>query len=193
MKRLFAAMLALVAAMAISSSASANPPIHWTVEQLKWRTQVSGTNAQGYVDSLTASIQGAVGTTGSIDTTVWFPTSKIAVPVDGTTNTTAQGLFKVWISNPSIGVFTSTDTLFIAMETSPDGVTPIPNTTFSNMVVTTAGDDGVSLHFQEDSDAGNLNVFCAPYIRFRVRSDGNTGAIVPSAEIRIAFPTAWDN
>lgn len=181
MKRLFVA-LGLVLCAASFASVSSAEVVKWRTENLKWRT--SAANTAGFVDSLTASINGAVQT---VDTTAAFSMDRLMVPHDGAVNTTAYGLFKVWISAP---LFTSVDTLFIAMETSPDAVNWSTNASFSNMVVGTAGDEAVQLHFQGDTDAGVLNAWGAPFIRFRVRADGNTGSIAAASEIRITYPSA---
>ena len=183
MKRFVGAALctALLLVAAIPSATVAGNK--WRPVDVDWRT--SAVSVAGFVDSSTASINGALQT---VDTTEWIPTQEFDLTGvgAGAVNTTAYGGIKVWIYGTT---FTSVDTLFIAMETSPDAVSPIGNTTFSNMVATTAGDDAVSIHIQADSDAGNLNLWGAPFVRFRVRADGNTGALIANAKIRIAVPT----
>lgn len=182
MKRLLAA-LAIACAVGWITPASAELT-QWRTEVLKFRT--SAANTQGFVDSTQATVNHYLQTTATVDTTVAFDMSRVFLPTESVVNTTVHGLFKVWVSAPT---FTSIDTIFIAMETSPDGTNWIPNTTFANMIVTTAGDEAAGLHFQADSDAGNLNAWCAPYVRFRIRCDGNSGATAFDTQLRITFPS----
>jgi len=185
MKRFLGACAVLVAATLAFSAAPADAQsntVPGTPIRLNWRT--SAANTAGYIDSSTASINGAIGTTGTIDTTVAFSTAGFAW-VNGLQGATAHGAFRIAFTSSAN---TSTDTLFVAVESSPDGTVWCTNSTFVGLVGV-SGEEYLSGVVTADNDlqgtAGAGTIWMQPYLRLRVRADGNTGALFPTAKVWI--------
>ena len=190
MKRFLGACAVLVAATLAFSAAPADAQsVLWGRQQLKFRTQVAAQNSLGYLDSLTASINGAIGTTGTIDTTVAFSTADFGWQ-NGTGNGTAHGAFRVALVG---SVNTQTDTIFVAVESSADGTTWCTNGTFVGLVGV-SGEEYLSGIVTADADlqgtVGAGTVWMQPYLRLRVRADGNTAASFLGAKCYIIYPKA---
>lgn len=173
-KRFLTALLAAALCVGVFGVADARKLV--TVNGV-WRT--SAANERGYVDSTTASINGAVQT---VDT-LYFDISDIA-PDAGSVNTTAWGCMRLSFMAPTN---TSVDTLFFATEPIIGGVA-IPSTSFSNAIAVTAGDKVISAAITCDADAVIPNLAWVTSVRFRVRADGNTGAAFLASR---AFLTFW--
>jgi len=173
-------LFTVAAVLAASTPASAAVP---ATAVLKWRT--SAANVAGYVDSLAASINGAVQT---VDTTAWFSTADFDWQAISTANSaTAQGAFRIAFTSSAN---TSTDSLFVAVEASSDGVTPCSNTTFIGLVGV-SGEEYLSGIVTTDSDVqstvGAGSIWLQPYLRLRVRADGNTGALFAGGKVKIHY------
>jgi hypothetical protein len=142
-----------------------------------WRT--SALNAAGYVDSSTASINGALQT---VDT-AYVDLSDI-VWENFSIQTGVYGAARLWLTST---LNTSTDTLFFALEPiAPDGQ-PVSSTAFNKSYVTTAGDEALTALISSDSDYIVPNISFCKAVRVRVRADGNTGARFPNARLWITF------
>jgi len=186
MKRFLGACAVLVAATLAFSAAPADAQsntVPGTPIRLNWRT--SALNTAGYVDSSIASINGAIGTTGTIDTTVAFSTAGFAW-VNGLQGATAHGAFRVAFT--SSAATASFDTMFVAVEASPDGVTWCTNSTFVGLVGV-GGEEYLSGIVTADNDlqgtAGAGTIWMQPYLRLRVRADGGTASQFPNAKVWI--------
>lgn len=184
MKR-FLALLVAGACLLSFGTAIAAP--HLIFKEVKWRT--SAANADGYVDSLTASSNGALQT---VDTTaiITLPDLASAEFHGGSVNTTAYGAIRVLFSTGSAAANSNFDTLFVAAEVvMPDG-TPISNGTFLNFITGTDADDAVYGTLQFDSDAA-INVaghlWGIPSFRLRVRADGDTAVLLAPLKCWVAY------
>ena len=190
MKRFLGACAVLVAAVALSAApASAQTPVLWGRQQLKFRTQVAAQNSLGYLDSLTASINGAIGTTGTIDTTVAFSTADFAW-ANGAQGATVHGAFRIAFVG---SVNTQTDTLFVAVESSADGATWCSNTTFIGLVGVSGEEYLSGVVTGGNATQGTVGAgttWMQPYLRLRVRADGNTAASFLGAKCYIIYPKA---
>lgn len=190
---IFVGALALIGSLATWATTPAHAAALLAHKQIKWRT--SAANAAGYVDSLTASQNGAVGTTGTVDTTVWISTADWKWDLSGSP-ATAYGIAKIRFH--ATGTPASTDSIFYAIETSTDGVTVgATNTTFV-ACVGTSGDADISGPLVADTDVvGSANgtgaLWMTPYFRLRVRPDGNTGALMPGLELHLYYTREGPN
>jgi hypothetical protein len=166
----------LAAALCVGVFGTANAKLVQVIKEVNWRT--SAANVNGYVDSLTASCNGALQT---VDTTATIVLQGITSYTSGTVNTTVYGGIRVFFSTTSAATNANFDTIFVAAEAiSPDGVA-ISNTTFLNFITGTDGDDAVYGTLQFDSDAainaaGHL--WGIPSFRLRVRADGDTAVLL---------------
>lgn len=181
---LFAVLFTVAAVLAASTPASAAIP---KTVQLKWRT--SAVSVAGFVDSSTASINGAIGTTGTIDTTTFISTGDFDwAAMGGASPATINGCMRILFT----GTADDTDTLFVAVEGSVDGVNPTSSTTFLTINGTaTVYDRNIAGPITCDSDAlvnsAGGNVWLQPYLRFRVRADGNTAATFLNARVYLRY------
>lgn len=175
MKKYLAGLLAAALCIGVFGTASAARRLE--IRQGVWRTSAS--NERGYVDSTTASINGAVQTvdTAYVDLSglVWD---------NGAINTTTFGVARLWLCSTTN---TSSDTLFYAVEPiAPDGQA-VPSTSFNNAIAVTAGDEAIAAVISMDADAVLPNLAWCNRVRLRVRADGNTGALFPDAKVYVAF------
>ena len=103
--------------------------------------------------------------------------------------TTAHGAFRVAFTSSAN---TQTDTLFVAVESSADGTNAngCTNTTFVGMVGV-SGEEYLSGIVTADTDqqgtVGAGTVWMQPYIRLRVRADGNTASTFLGARASILY------
>jgi len=174
-RRLSVALL-LFSLCAVGTAEAGMKLIH---RQAIFRTQTTVGGAQGYVDSSTASINGALQT---VDT-AYVDLSDILWE-NFSVGAGQFGAARIWFTSTAN---TSVDTLFFALEPlAPDGQ-PVPSTTFNNAIATTAGDEGISALITSDSDYISPNIAFCKAVRIRVRADGNTGALFPNARIWLTF------
>lgn len=174
-------LLALCSSLAFAPSANAQRPLQI---DLIWRTQKL--SAAGYVDSTTASINGAVQT---VDTTKAIYIGDLAWERMTDTPATAVGAMRLEFTTTSASP--ATDSLFVAAETAPGPNGPwAQNATFIGFVGT-SGDQYISGIVTADSDAqgttGAGTIWMQQYIRFRVRADGNTAAIWLNGKGRLRY------
>ncbi len=153
---------------------------------LKNRTFKSGVNALGFVDSSTISINGAIGTTGTLDTLVAIDTAQWFWG-HSSTPATAHGCARLSVYG---GANTSMDSIFVAIQTSSDGTTWGQNATFIALVGT-SGDEYISGPITCDSDAVGTTGAGTPWLqrwwRPIIRADGNTAAVWTGAKVRLDF------
>jgi len=141
--------------------------------QLHFRTSVAGVNAQGYLDSLGVSINGAVQT---LDTLAVINTAELSWSYPGFAQAgTAFGIARISF----VGANTSTDSLFVQTQCSPDG----NNWATSGFVAIAAASNAdnciTGRPVQVDLDAlgpGTSDMTLCRYIRFILRADGNTAS-----------------
>lgn len=187
MKRFLGACAVVLFGVTLAASAFAATPVLWGRQQLKWRTQVASVNALGFVDSLTASINQLGITAATVDTTVAFSTADFAW-ANGVDGITAHGAFRVAFTCPAAN---NTDTLFVAVESSPDGTVWATNSTFVGMVGT-SGDEYISgvvtAGNATQGTTGAATTWMQPYLRLRVRADGNTNGNFLGAKCYIIYP-----
>ena len=185
MKRILACAV-LVGALCASFITPASAAVPASMS-LKWRTSAAG--AVGYVDSSTASINHVGLTSASVDTTAWFSTSDFDWQAMTTGHgATAQGAFRVSFTCPvTVAAY---DTMFVAVESSADGVTPCSNTTFIGMVGV-GGEEYISGVVTSSSTTqttvGAGSIWLQPYLRLRVRCDGATTSSFLAAKVKIHY------
>lgn len=161
-----------------------------TRKQLVIRTSVAGVNALGYVDSFTVSINGAIGTTGTIDTTVAIDT--FADGWDWAWLQRAGGATAIGAGRLAVtGTNTASDTIFYQVMTSPDNVNWSTSSTFIGGLIGTSGDASLSGPFLCDTDVlgtgGTGTIFLSRYVRFIFRADGNTGSKILNARLYLTY------
>lgn len=177
MRRLLLAALAVVVGAASFSEADAR----MRLVQRAGTFRTSAANSTGYVDSSTASINGAVQT---VDT-AYVDISDIKWE-NFSVGTGQFGAARIWFTAP---LNTSVDTLFFAIEPiAPDGQ-PVSSTTFNYAIATTAGDEAISALITSDSDYIVPNLAFCKSFRVRVRADGNTSARFLAARVWMTFYT----
>jgi len=186
--RVAAFLLALVLGSAfIANNASAQLQLPAPDrEDLLNRTFKAAVNANGFIDSTTLSINGAIGTTGTLDTLVAFDTRKFYWNTSQTP-ATLHGCARLSVYG---GANTSCDSIFYALQTSTDGVNWAQNATFIALVGT-SGDEMISGPITCDSDLGGTTGAGTPWLqrwwRFIIRADGNTAAVWTGAKVRLDF------
>jgi len=183
-----AAFVFTLVAVVVSSLANLSPAVAQqtpapAMKQIAWRT--SAAIAAGYVDSMTASINGAlqtVDTTVAVSTADWDWTPPTDIP------STAFGCARIAFQSTNN---TASDSLFYVQDNSLDGVNWSSSATFIGDVVGTSGDKVLGSMLTCDGDAlGSLGagkLYLWPYIRFRVRADGNTGALFAAAKMYLIY------
>lgn len=192
MKR-FACLLPALLLAALTSNAFADargvaPKL--VLRQLQWQQY----GADGGVTGSAADTTYLSGATQDVDTTAVFDAGAVAFP--GPTNSgasTGQGILSLIVWGSSATTFVSTDSLFVGVDVSPDGKAWTAGTIYGRIgaPATIAGAVVVPILLDGDaSDAGQW--LLAPYLRFRVRTDGNTAARMSGLKVGVAF-RRWDN
>lgn len=196
MKRGIAAMLAALCLVCVAGVALADNTGGWYFKtvQVPFRFYQAALDHGGVTDSLTRAGGGVslFGSTQPTDTTEWVNINDMVWALPGTTApTTAFGILRLTGS----GSNNLTDTLFVFGDWTYDGTNTYAGGTANNMLTSgaTTYDNLLTLAFQTDMDAA-VSATQVPYgaksVRFRIRADGNTGALISGFRLFLTYP-AW--
>jgi hypothetical protein len=205
MKRLLAAALVLACAVGFISTASAEDRAipKWKYRTLSWEGYgaVAGNGLIGTCGIGTkrdTTFFDGLETDSQIDTTEALSTQGFAFNAPLTPNT-ASGFARLFVyQNPNISRWAvSVDSFFVAVDTAPTQCGPWISGTFVGGVATTTGEfaGSIMLLIDSDSNAGVATadkLLGAPWIRLRVRGDGNSAAKFPGARVMLGFPSLLD-
>lgn len=189
MKRLMALMGALaLVAFTITPVHAADVAVRAKPKQLFWEQYGPSTAGNGTkID--TVFFDGAVQT---VDTTEAVNTADFAFALANQANgATASGLlrFGIWCSGNGI----SCDSVFVACDTGPTSNGPWMTGTFVGGVAGASDDDWLSIMLLTDTDDNSAastasKLYLSPWVRFRVRVDGNTAAKMSGARALLMAP-----
>jgi len=204
MKRLLAATLLIACAAGLSSIASAGEDralAKWKYKTASWEPW-GATAGNGLCTTCGTGAKydttffDGLGTTSTNDTTEAIPTNGWAWTA-GVTPNTASGYLRVFLYQNPPGFAVSSDSLFVAVDTAPTAGGPwIAGTTVGGVGCTTGEVvQSIMLLIDSDSNAGVATadkLLGAPWIRLRIKGDGNTAAKFPGARIMIGYPSLLD-
>lgn len=183
-----AVSLALVACAAGAifvgtSSAQMDRP-YIGIKPVRWASSQATICTGCPVDSIYKNLDGTgtstptVDTTRVVDTFDWDWTSMSVGP-------TATGVAKVWIMSAS-GTVSTTDTLFVNVDTSPDGSNWSLGVQTAYALFATANDNVASVPLLQDADA-QKDIAFARFLRFRVKSDNSASSTFKNAQLFVSY------
>ena len=176
---LFAALLAVPSVVLAGGPANGEMKAHNVVFRTSKAAAVLGSSD---TDSLVISMNGAVQTK---DTSLVIPLANFDIFSTAlAAMTTAYDVGKIVFN--SAGTAASVDSLFYTIDVSWDGGSNWVAGTEVSVLPANADDETIAGRLTVDADAV-ANIWGAPLMRIRVRPDGNTAAIFPSASVKIFY------
>lgn len=171
-------VVGLVATLYAAVAAAGPQPVY---KELLARTSLAAA-AGGFNDSTTATIGGDAVT---IDTLQAFESKRIDWQgASGALNTTAHVIGHLFIE--SYGTVASFDSVFTAVDFGATATGPWVSGTLVGTPLAAANDKLITVPVTADADAAS-NHHMAPWLRFRVRCDGNSAALFTAAKFRFAY------
>lgn len=164
MKNRFVAALLLAALFVVPTVARAEYVRMWKYDAPCWDFTVDSCSSTG----------------ANLTTTGGSTLTSLAVRTDGwiwqsyAVNTTAFVPIRLFfLATGRTG--TGADSIYYAVDWSPDGSTWTEGLTLTGATTVTEGDLALSVPITVDADAANGNVFAAPYLRVRMQGDVASG------------------
>ena len=177
-RRLSAGVVLAAAAAILTFSSAFSAPGVQIVSDFRW-------TLNGAPDSSARTLNGAV---QQVDTLVAIDISRYdKLSPSQAVNTTAYGIGTIVVTAATVA---NTDSMFLAYDVSYDGGKTFPGSSaFVGYAVANANDKVLTIPLQVDSDAawsaaGGL--WSVPWVRFRLRSDGNTAALCTGVHLSIS-------
>ena len=191
MKKFLTALLAAALCIGVFGTAAAQDRVAPKLKtvQLRWQQYGADGGTTGFSKADTTFLSGA---TQVVDTTETFDTRDVCFAGPGlSSSATAVGIGRLTVTSSRSNASPNVDSIFVAVDSSVDGLTWTSASAFSGQLAAVAGDYAAKFVITFDSDDITLanvgQIGHAPKVRFRIRVDGNTAAAMAGAKAFLSY------